>query len=228
LSNPCTGAGNTDTHVCSGCVPTPANCDDADCDTGVCNTCAYGWLITDNGFGCYQDYCILYGCGYSQENILCEDETTYDYTCICPNDVFGTKVEPTNYRFEGCTGEDTLTISAIFLLVQADEAVLDANLRNAISDIISVTVVSVEGDTITLSVTSVNGIASFEEAFRLAISDFLALPGIRKDDIVWQPVGARRDVTEIVAVTIQPTISGSASLSGLVGLGLVFIVSLLQ
>jgi len=153
---------------------------------------------------------------------------SFDYTCTCGSDTFGTRVQPDLFRFEGCTGEIILSTSAIWILVQADEAILDVNLRNAISEIISISVVSVEGDTITLSVTSVNGIAAIEEAFRNAIADFVAIPGIRKEDIEWEFVIAKRDVTELVTVTIRTPISGSASLSGLVGVGLVLIVALLQ
>jgi len=224
---------------CSACATVPANCNTATCDGGVCTACATGFRISvgacvacatanahcstsncetgactacESGFtlaagACITGNCQTFSCGYTNDGAIpCTESTATAYSCTCPG---GTAVSvDITSSFAGCG--DTTTTSSTDALSHLDNGKLEHFVTETVAQVQSVTVNSVSGNTLSISVTVSTAIETTIPQLQEAIAKFLGA-GWTASDIDIQVVSKKRGSSSNLLVTVSDPSSSTAA-----------------
>jgi len=116
---------------------------------------------------------MIHGCGAANIGVVCQEVDDTHFTCRCPGETRQTITVTDPFQgFDGCDNNgDSPTAEEI--LAQVNSTYLEANLVNGVDQILAVIVIEIDGDTITLNITSSVPIENLQPQLKQQIAEFL-------------------------------------------------------
>jgi len=148
------------------------------------------------------------------------------YICVCP-------VEQVTYvtagtKFNGCPGSAPSTpCTAEEIIANVDPDCLEAFVVNGVPEVLGAAIVTVNGKTFTVFITSAIPVADLTAQLELQIALFLG-GDYTADNVDIEYTGKKRATTGQVLVTLtEPALSGTATYSFLIALFIGFLAILI-